>query len=281
MTFEELVLHNFGPFLGRTSIDLTPRDNAHPIILFGGLNGAGKTTLLDALQLALYGKNAHCSNRNGRSYSDYLEACINRSVAPSDGAAIELSFRYFADGKETTYRLHRSWAISGGGLKERFDVVRDGQRDPLYSDTWDQSVEDFIPSRLAQLFFFDGEKIEAMADLDNSASLLKTAIQGLLGLDVIDNLSIDLVALRRKKRETVSTAAERDAIEHLKRELADAEDTRRCRQRASCCGAKRAGQTRAKSLKGIEREYRDRGGVLSEQRSEVGTAAQSLGGTIP
>ena len=78
MTFDRLVLHNFGPFLGRTSVELAPPDKAHPLVLFGGLNGAGKTTILDALQLILY-EDQHGAHR-----------C--RSV-PGPGSVLEFSAR--------------------------------------------------------------------------------------------------------------------------------------------------------------------------------------------
>lgn len=59
MIFTELVLQNFGPYLGRQVINLNPQINAdesRPIILLGGMNGGGKTTLMDAIRLALYGQ---------------------------------------------------------------------------------------------------------------------------------------------------------------------------------------------------------------------------------
>ncbi|MEI8282599.1 MAG: AAA family ATPase, partial [Armatimonadota bacterium] len=54
MIFEEVVLHNFGAFRERQSVNLAPIPGK-PIILFGALNGSGKTTFLEAMQLALYG----------------------------------------------------------------------------------------------------------------------------------------------------------------------------------------------------------------------------------
>jgi DNA sulfur modification protein DndD len=65
MIFTELILQNFGPYSGKTTINLQPdsEENNRPIILFGGMNGGGKTTLMDAIRLALYGQRAQCSTR--------------------------------------------------------------------------------------------------------------------------------------------------------------------------------------------------------------------------
>jgi DNA sulfur modification protein DndD len=82
MIFTELVLQNFGPYSGKTTLNLQPEsgDNQRSIILFGGMNGGGKTTLMDAIRLALYGSRAQCSSRNNLSYSDFLRQCINTFV---------------------------------------------------------------------------------------------------------------------------------------------------------------------------------------------------------
>ena len=60
MLFRELVLENFGSYLGKNTINLLPDLSAdsRPIILIGGMNGGGKTTIMDAIRLALYGARA-------------------------------------------------------------------------------------------------------------------------------------------------------------------------------------------------------------------------------
>jgi len=109
--FDELVIHNFGPYRGRQVITLTPPANGKPVILFGGLNGAGKTSLLDALQLALFGKRARVSNRGTLPYDEYLRQCIHNRTDPAEGAALELAFRHRTAGKENTYRIMRYWRV--------------------------------------------------------------------------------------------------------------------------------------------------------------------------
>ena len=42
------------------------------------------------------------------------------------------------------------------------------------------------------LFFFDGEKIEQLADLEESKKVLKKAINSLLGLEIVDQLNVDV-----------------------------------------------------------------------------------------
>jgi DNA sulfur modification protein DndD len=209
LTLDELVVDNFGIYRDRHVIALTPPSKNKPIVLFGGLNGAGKTTLLDALQLGLHGKRAKCSNRGSGSYEDFLRTCINRFADAPGGASIEVHFHHVTDGRDQSYRVRRSWRENGSGLKENIDVFVNGNRDAAVSDAWAEYAEEFIPARLSHLFFFDGEKIEALADLDNASELLRSGIHSLLGLDVVDRLvtDLDVVASRKNKQLKVDSTA--------------------------------------------------------------------------
>jgi DNA sulfur modification protein DndD len=227
MTIDELVLHNFSLYRGRQVITFTPRPG-RPVILIGGLNGTGKTTILDALQLALYGKLARCSNRGTLAYEEFLRHCIHRKVSPAEGAAVELQFHHMSAGVEHTYRIHRSWLCGSRGVKERVEVLVDGRLDPVLSQAWGEHVEEFIPARIAHLFFFDGEKIESLADFESAAEVLTTAIHSVLGLDLVDRLASDLVVLERRRRIALKGASEQhditkgqEEIERLEREHGD------------------------------------------------------------
>ena len=124
MILEELTLHNFGVYRDRQVCSLATT-KSKPIVLIGGLNGAGKSTFMDAIQLALYGKRARCSNRGRLSYEEYLKRSIHERGRPSDGAGIELQFRYRSQGEDHTYRVSRYWT-SNGSVKERLAVLHDG-----------------------------------------------------------------------------------------------------------------------------------------------------------
>lgn len=225
MILDELALTNFGVYRGEHRITLTPPSTKRPIVLFGGLNGTGKTTLLDALQLVLYGKRARCSNRGSKAYDDFLLSCINRRINPADGASLELQFRHRAEGVEHVCKVRRTWRANGSGVKEVVEVFLDGSYDSAASQSWAEYAEDFIPSRLSDLFFFDGEKIEALADLDNASVLLRTGIHSLLGLDIVDRLDGDLATLiTRKEREFEPPESLKQSIARLTTEVQELEE---------------------------------------------------------
>lgn len=220
MIFEEIRLYNFGIYQGHHVLSLDSADHTKPIILIGALNGAGKTTFLDALQLALYGKFAKCSNRGRLSYSAYLEKNIN-SFSDDRSASITLRFRHGDNrNKPQIYEIHRFWTQrEKKECRESLQVSLNGLHDQLLSENWDDFVNEFIPQSLSELFFFDGEKIENLADPKRASELLKTGIEALLGLNLLSTLSNDLSELKKKKQEKLLSRQDSIELEEIKKEL--------------------------------------------------------------
>jgi DNA sulfur modification protein DndD len=213
MILDSIILNNFGAYCGCQEAELTPEVNK-PIILFGGMNGGGKTTLLDAVQLAFYGSNARISNRGRLGYRDYLRESIHRGSDTGAGAGITVRFHRMIGGEVRHFELQRFWNEGAKGVKETVRVLRDGINDDVLTEHWDESIESYLPSRIAHLFFFDGEQIKELAEGGHAAEILGTAIHSLLGLDLVDRLETDLkVFERRKKSERLDQEAEKELAE--------------------------------------------------------------------
>jgi len=228
----ELVLHDFRVYGGRHVFDLSSSSQNKPIILIGALNGGGKTTFLDALQLVLYGMRARCSSRKDLSYKDYLRQSIHKHATPSDGASIELCFERGARGTKHQIRVRRSWKATTASVSEQLEAWVDGKFDRVLSEQWEEQIEDIAPHRISHLFFFDGEKIEALSEVGQSEELIRTAVHALLGLDVIDRLSDDLEILKRQVRKAGPGSEEESRIsgevreerERIQRAIAERKD---------------------------------------------------------
>jgi DNA sulfur modification protein DndD len=207
MILDRVTLDNFGAYAGRQEAVLTPKPGK-PIILFGGMNGGGKTTLLDSIQLGFYGRKAKTSNRGNMRYRDYLAECIYRGADTDEGAAITIGYHRMAEGRITRYEVRRSWNHGPKGVEETLRVSRNGEPDDLLTEHWDETIEAYLPVEIAHLFFFDGEQIKELAEGQNAARIIGTAIYSLLGLDLVDRLESDLrVFERRKKSETLDSQA--------------------------------------------------------------------------
>ena len=245
MLIRRAILEDFGPYRGSNEFDLAPRvryGRKRPAILFGGKNGTGKTTLLEAIRLALYGKGALGPRVSQRKYHAFLKKRIHRrkdSPLLLNQAAVAIEFDYVLRGERSTYLVERTWALrNGNGVDEQLTLLQNGK--PLTEvdpEHWDSFVQDIVPERLSQLFFFDGEKIKSIAEDDTSADALAESVKSLLGLDLAERLRADLSLYsarvtrkeatgdRKQERLQVDTDIKRTAAEHsLRREkLAETE----------------------------------------------------------
>lgn len=270
MIINSIVLHNFGVYAGRQNVDLTPLKDK-PVILFGGLNGGGKTTFLDAIQLCLFGPFAKCSNRNSFSYDEYLKRCINKNATEQE-AAIQLSFSHHQDGEQSEYTLHRSWLEKDGKIKETFEVIKDGKFDQALTENWSSQVEDFIPLNISSLFLFDGEKIESYANQENSAALIHTAIQSLLGLDIVDQLQKDLTVFEKRKKASEAPPEVRKRMEEEEEKLQFLQERLlKTKQEAASLKTHKL-ESLKKQLSVVEKEFSKKGGKLYQQREEIETS---------
>ncbi|WP_159565433.1 DNA sulfur modification protein DndD [Budvicia diplopodorum] len=224
MLIKQLVLHNFRVFNGSHTIDLAPRtrhyeDNSRPIVLFGGLNGAGKTSILSAIRLALYGRLAFGSATQQQDYINQLSELIHNGVDTSErpeDAAIELTFTYNKGGQESEFTVTRSWKR---GKKDQLSLQQDGQpRSELDYDQCQGFLNELIPHGIADLFFFDGEKIAELAE-DESGNILRTAVRRLLGLDLIDKLRNDLVIFVKRQQSNQLEGSQQHHLAELETQI--------------------------------------------------------------
>jgi DNA sulfur modification protein DndD len=215
---ETLIIENVGVYAGRQEADLAPLPGK-PVILFGGLNGGGKTTILEGLQLAFYGAKARLASRGATAYKDYLREAIHRGADMSEGAAISVRFRRIVEGETRQYEVRRAWRVGAKGLEETLQVWCNGEPDSLLTENWGDYIEGYLPSGIAHLFFFDGEQIKELAEGEHAAEILGTAIQTLLGLDIVDRLESDLKVLERRKRAEAMTPEAAQELVRLQEEM--------------------------------------------------------------
>ena len=217
MIFENLLINNFGVYSGKQNFDLSIKEKK-PVILIGALNGSGKTTFLQAIDFVLYGKFSNFFNSQKLSYENFLKKNINKNNY-DDGAQVELVFFRKYKGKKEKFKISRNWKPNGKKIKEEFFVFINDEYDQDITKDWDNFVDQILPSRVASLFFFDGEKIEQLADLEQSKGVLKKAINSLLGLEIVDQLNIDVDEFQKRSILQLKTDNEKKNIDKLKKEV--------------------------------------------------------------
>lgn len=275
MIIDQLVLHNVGTFAGRNTIELTPPSSKTPIVLIGGLNGAGKTTLLEAIHLVLYGPLAEIAARKSGSYESYLRGLIHRGVPASEGAALELTFHAHQEGVEKEYWIRRSWRSTGSSIREILLVSVDGKHDDALTSTWSEHVEAFLPRGIAGLFFFDGEQIEALADLERSQEVLSSALASLMGLELVDQLATDLAVLRRRHHKAHASDNSLVAVDECQRNVTAKRQAEEAAAQHTA-GLRVSVERAEKALYEISERFRAAGGELVEQRGSAEQNASTL-----
>lgn len=164
--------------------------------------------------------------------------------------------------------MERSWRRTPKSCKEQLEVIRNHRLDAMATDHWAEQVEEFLPSRIAHLFLFDGEQIEAYADPRSAAGLIETAVYNLLGLDLVEKLGADLSVIERRRRMEARPQEERDHLKVLERARED------LIERLDACHiahAKREAELSriADQRVRLEQRFRKEGGHLYERRGEV------------
>ncbi len=269
MKIVAISFHDYRVYAGRQTIELAPPNSKKPVVLIGGMNGEGKTTLLEGLQVALFGRQSEIWQHSGVSYPDYLRQSIHRGADAHAGAMVEVEFEAVDDGRMRLFKVQRSWKIAGSGkVIEYVQVFLDGAIDRLLSDEWADQVERFMPARLAGLFFFDGEKIKHYADPQRSRELVELGVCALLGIDLIDQLTVDLRAVELRIAKATKITANNPELLRLDGQLkglADERD-RLSTQHASLMARQ---DYLVKALAESEIKFREQGGMAYDRRQEL------------
>jgi DNA sulfur modification protein DndD len=223
MIIKSLTLNNFRVFNGVNDISLTPTSGDKSIILFGGLNGAGKTSILTGVRVALYGRAAFGFNMTTAEYHEQLAGLIHKGNGMQhNNASVELVFTYSQQGEENEYKVIRSWKK---GQKDKLSLYKNEvQEASLGYEQCQAFLNELIPIGVADLFFFDGEKIADLAE-DQSGAVLQTAVRRLLGIDVIERLKNDLnIFLKPHQSQSMS--------DKVKNEIAQLEQQRKIHEQS-------------------------------------------------
>ena len=153
MIVTKVILQDYGVYRGRNEFDFTCTEKK-PIVLIGGTNGAGKTTLFESIMLCLYGISTMGKRSTKKAYNKFLTQKIHRylkSATPADHASITVQFKFFHNGRETEYKVERSWRKEDGVVDEQLIVKKRGQDqndfgtlDAIEKSYWQSFIEDLI-----------------------------------------------------------------------------------------------------------------------------------------
>lgn len=213
MLLSKVILNDFGVYRGRNEFNFETTPDK-PIILIGGTNGAGKTTLFDSVMLCLYGQDSFEKKISQKQYHQRIARTIHRYLGTkksADEASIIVEFQFAHAGKKYEYQVLRMWQNNDGIIDETLSIKKRlfGEEnfvklDSIEESEWQTFIDQLLPKGITKLFFFDGEKIQSIADSGDEDKYIKSSFDTLLGLDLVNQLidDIGISILRNSDGET-------------------------------------------------------------------------------
>ena len=227
MILHEVELHNFGIYNEKTRFDLSPQSGEQfhrPLILIRGKNGVGKSTLMEAIRLCLHGKLALGNRIRQRDYEEYLRQRLHRNEngETAISAYISLEFGHVLLGHRHQYRVQRAWRTNSHRLITELHVWVDGELLTESNEDKEYLLRELVPVGVAELFFFDGEKIATLSEEGRgSADLLADTVKKLLGLQLVEQLDRDLDVYLTRQAGTQEVRTYQDNLARLHDEEAE------------------------------------------------------------
>lgn len=194
MKFKSISINNLFSYHGNIKFDFN--NTSQPISLIIGENGFGKTSFINAIKIALHGitkdllqigeltlsKQDYIIGNSNKNFSGILNRIAKSEEKNKASINIELE-----DGGN--YLIRRDFTFSNNSYQEKLTILDKENESFLY----DYEAQDFINSKisptLAKFFFFDGEKIQTIADF--SKDEFRQMLEDVLELDIYDQLVLD------------------------------------------------------------------------------------------
>ena len=179
--------------------------------------------------MCLYGQNSFEQKTTLKQYHASILRSIHRYLGTkksADEASIIVEFQFAHEGKIAEYQVMRMWQNNDGKVDEKL-LIQQKEKDEenfskldLEESDWQTFIDQLLPKGITSLFFFDGEKIQSIADSGDEARHIKSSFDVLLGLDLVKQLSDDigLTLLRNSDGETKKILEELDKFTSDKNE---------------------------------------------------------------
>jgi DNA sulfur modification protein DndD len=184
-----LIIKNFMPYKGESSIDFPQDDSKNTLIVFGD-NMRGKTSLLNAIRWGFY----------GYAYGRHLRK-IPLNLLPNSEAVKEgpwemmTQIKFEAQGSQYDLRRiarpkkHIAVIQKAEDIEVELHLQKDGAA--LSGNLIEEEINQFSPEQVSRFFLFDGELLQEYEELliegSDQGKRIKEEIEKVLGVPTLTN----------------------------------------------------------------------------------------------
>jgi DNA sulfur modification protein DndD len=223
MRIISLEMLNFRQFRGPHEIVFPSQKDRNVTVILGD-NGSGKTTVLNAFIWAFFGEFTDDLQQQERIINDGIWA------EAEEGSKVEAYCQVKFEHRNSTYTVKRAISREVGATS-----AQDGRADVELTLTEKQAtgssvelknptdvLEAILPPRLYRFFFFNGERIDRLAD-ESAFQEIEEATKTLLGLEVLERAERHLNKVGETfdtELQSVGSTEQREVSEKLEAERA-------------------------------------------------------------
>ena len=233
MVFQEIEIANLFSYRDRVTFDLTGHKPQRPLVLISGRNGYGKTSFLNSIKLLFCGPSEDLRN----------EVQAGRKLSPKQymlghGEEWMGVFNRRRRKKKTHagYYVRSQWHESDGVVDARRQWSPDDEFDPngqltiqatfldepLEGPEAQQFLERRLPASYLPFFFFDGEKIQTLAEANREQ--MEEHIEGILNIAPVNSLLTYLDKAKRQWSQEGVVGSEEVQFKRIQRDLEELQD---------------------------------------------------------
>lgn len=235
MRFKTIAIENVFSYYGLKHFDFESKDE--PVALIIGENGFGKTSFINSVKIALHGLNKDILNIGNQNLSkeDFVvgnakknfSGMLNRKAKLEgiDEAKISITI----DDDELLI-VKRTFTLSRTSYVETLMLYDEEQNLLAQGDDAQDIINQKISPTMARFFFFDGEKIQTIADFSHEE--FTKMLEDVLELDIYDQMASDAEYLIRKinkaelDKDLQAQVEEKENVyDKLKEEIITTEET--------------------------------------------------------
>lgn len=201
MRFKSIAIENVFSYYGLKKFDFENKDE--PVALIIGENGFGKTSFINSVKIALHGINKDILTIGNQilSKEDFVvgnnsknfSGMLNRK-AKLDGMN-EAKITITIDDDEI-FVVERTFSFKDNSYVESLMLYDEEYTLLAQGDDAQDIINQKISPTMARFFFFDGEKIQTIADFSHAE--FTQMLEDVLELDIYDQMASDAEYLIRK-----------------------------------------------------------------------------------